>query len=393
MGSQDRSGTVATMLEAARSHLDVDVVFVAEFVGDERHLRHVAAASDDDLALQGRVDPTSESLCLRICDGRVPRTVADASATPETDLAVVEELGIKAFAGAPIVLPGGRVFGTVCGFNREAGKAIADDQVRALELLAALIGERINAESAVDAERRNLVAEVDVAAASVEIALQPIVALDRQTDLGYEALARFPGTQRNTGEWFALAAKVGATARLELAALRAALARLPELPPHTYLSVNLSADVLLDTDAPQLLLANQPHRIVLELTEQELSRDDAVLEEVLLRLRRSGLKLALDDLGAGHTSLARVLRLSPDIVKIDRELIRGIDTDPIRRAMLVAVAEFASSARSTLVAEGVETPGELACLRQMGIGTVQGFLLGQPDEVPWMRAQMLMGRR
>lgn len=257
--------------------------------------------------------------------------------------------------------------------------------VHALELVAALVAERLGE---LDRENAHLEAQrqqVRALLPAVHTVLQPIVSVAHGRDLGYEALTRFRGVDVAVGEVFDMAAEVAMSAELELAALRAALARLPELPPDTYLAVNLDADVLVETEAVGLLLATDPTRIVLELTERALSSHPEEFRRQLTRLRTAGVRIALDDVGAGHASLQRVLRLSPDVVKIDRDLIAGIDNDLARRALVTAVTHFAIDVGATLVAEGVETGGELARLSVLGVHAVEGYLLGRPAHTPWDR--------
>ena len=102
-------------------------------------------------------------------------------------------------------------------------------------------------------------------------------------------------------------------------------------------------------------------------------------------LRRRGLRVAIDDTGAGFSSMRHVLRLRPDIIKLDRSLIAGIDDDDGQRALGAAMTVFASQIGATVVAEGVETESELAAIKQLGMAAAQGYLLGRPtvDETVW----------
>ncbi len=124
-----------------------------------------------------------------------------------------------------------------------------------------------------------------------------------------------------------------------------------------------------------------PARFVLELTEAP-SRDPQEVERVLVHYGRQGFKVALDDLGAGQQSLVTLLRVAPDIVKLDRDLVRSVDTDAARTHLLRALSEFARRTGILLVAEGIETAGELQAVCDAGVPLGQGFLLGRPAPSP-----------
>ncbi|GBC86408.1 Putative cyclic-di-GMP phosphodiesterase YlaB [bacterium HR12] len=207
---------------------------------------------------------------------------------------------------------------------------------------------------------------------------QPVVDLASRAVVGWEALARFtdpPGGGPQA--WFAEAAEVGLGVELEIAAAEAAFAALRRIPLDTYLAINVSQRTVL---SPALLEAVRPHaeRIVLELTEHERVTDYAALGSALQRLRELGVRVAIDDAGAGFASLRHILDVRPDIVKLDVTLTRGIDTDHARRALAVALISFAEEMRITIVAEGIETDEELRALRELGVRFGQGYHLGRP---------------
>ena len=123
----------------------------------------------------------------------------------------------------------------------------------------------------------------------------------------------------------------------------------------------------------------------MELTEQVRVDDYPLLSHTLEQLRSLGVRLAIDDTGAGFASLAHILKLAPDLIKLDRELTSGIDQDPVRSALGAALVSFASSTGAEIIAEGIETAGELNVLRKLGIRYGQGFLLCRPttiDSIP-----------
>ncbi|MDP9429818.1 MAG: EAL domain-containing protein [Actinomycetota bacterium] len=207
---------------------------------------------------------------------------------------------------------------------------------------------------------------------------QPIVDLAAVRIVGYEALSRFPGTA-GPDVWFAAAADCGLAAELEALAIVKALAAVPLLPDDTFLSVNVSPH-LLGSVPVQNVLATRPslRRVVVELTEHTPVDDLDELRRQADRLRARGALVALDDAGSGYSGLQQMAVVRPQVVKLDRALVTGVDTDPVRTALAEMVGEFAGRIDAWLLAEGVETAGELAALVRMGVPLAQGWLLGRP---------------
>jgi EAL domain-containing protein (putative c-di-GMP-specific phosphodiesterase class I) len=217
---------------------------------------------------------------------------------------------------------------------------------------------------------------------TLRVHLQPIVALDTGEVWGVEALARFPGhPQPGPATWFASARRGGSGPALEELALRGALALLPQLPRHIRLTVNLSAQALLLPPTIALLLERADPRVLVELTEHEQVEDYPALVGALRALREVGIGLAIDDFGAGHSSLSHVLHLEPDVVKLDLALVQGVGESPRRQALVEAMLGFCRSTDTVLVAEGVEEAEDLAALVRLGVGHAQGWFLGRPADV------------
>ncbi len=222
-----------------------------------------------------------------------------------------------------------------------------------------------------------------IANRSLETHFQPIVDLRSGQTVGAEALARFAQQPvRPPDVWFSDAASVGLGVELELIALRLALEQLHRLPSRLYLSVNASVETI-TSDHLRTVLADVPaERIVLELTEHTPITDYPGFERSIRDLRSNGLRLAVDDAGSGFSSFRHILDLQPDVIKLDIGLTHGIDTDPARQALGRALLAFASETSDTaIVAEGIETRGELETLRDLGFPSGQGFLLGRPGRL------------
>jgi diguanylate cyclase (GGDEF)-like protein len=223
-----------------------------------------------------------------------------------------------------------------------------------------------------------------IAGDGIAMVVQPIVDHASGRVHAYEALARFKtrGTDSPL-HWFALADEFGLREELEIACLRAGLQLLGDLPADTRLSVNLSGPVLIGERA-QEMLAQSPDlsRLIVEVTEEALVRRDASVDAAIAPLLARGASFAVDDMGAGYSGLGQITALNPSYLKLDRSLIRGIDADPDRAALLRALAGYAEHTGALLVAEGVETGEELAALVAVGVPLIQGYYFGRPAP-PW----------
>lgn len=214
----------------------------------------------------------------------------------------------------------------------------------------------------------------------IAIALQPIVRLADGVVVGYEALARFPlEYDLSTGRWFEDAARTGLSVELELAAAAAALARFASLPPETFLSVNVSPETACSDRLRQLIAGHDLRRLVLEVTEHTPVDDYGRLNQRLSALQEEGVRIAVDDTGAGFASLRHVLRLAPDIIKLDITLVREVDQRPRMQTLIAALLTFAQGTGADLIAEGVESERQLETLKQLGVPLGQGFHLGHPQ--------------
>jgi EAL domain-containing protein (putative c-di-GMP-specific phosphodiesterase class I) len=131
--------------------------------------------------------------------------------------------------------------------------------------------------------------------------------------------------------------------------------------------------------------------IVIEITEHELPPDDEALLRILDDLRARGAMIALDDAGAGYAGLQHVVRIRPDIIKLDRSLVRGVDADAERLALIESFAAFSARTGSLLCAEGIETDEELAVLVNARVDLGQGYRLGRPGP-PWAATARQTGR-
>ena len=200
--------------------------------------------------------------------------------------------------------------------------------------------------------------------------------------MGFEALARFRDDRWSTAEWFQRAAEVELSFELEMTAVRSALALEDRLPRDTYLSINVSQRTARSEVLLRALTDVDPSRTVVEVTEHERVEDYAGLSAALGRLREHGVRVAIDDAGAGFASLRHALMLAPDIMKIDISITQNIDHDLARRALARALISFAAEVGVSVVAEGIETRAELESLRELGVELGQGYYLARPGPPP-----------
>lgn len=215
---------------------------------------------------------------------------------------------------------------------------------------------------------------------ALEIVLHPVVKLEDRVPIGYEALSRFRlEPRRPPNEWFAEAWGVGLGLELEIAALEASLPALEEFPGNEFLSVNLSPAAVLSGGL--LELGAVADRLVVEMTEHVPVGDYRALNEALSPLRSKGIRFAVDDAGAGYASLRHLIRVAPDIIKIDLGLVRGIDENLLLRSVARALVNFGEQSGAMVVAEGIETEEELRTLRALGVEFGQGYLFGRPGRL------------
>jgi EAL domain-containing protein (putative c-di-GMP-specific phosphodiesterase class I) len=218
------------------------------------------------------------------------------------------------------------------------------------------------------------------------MAFQPIVDLRSDERIGFEALARFRSEELlDTGAVFKEARRVGVESELELAAVSRALTDgrpIREGALDGFLAINASPSTICSGTLVDMLDAEGVANLVLEVTEHAAINDYAAFAREVAPLRERGVRLAVDDVGAGYASLRHVLQLAPDIIKLDVSLTRGIDRDQGRRAMAAGLISFAQQASQAVIAEGIENAAEARTILDLGVVYGQGFHLGLPGPLP-----------
>ncbi|HXE99753.1 MAG TPA: EAL domain-containing protein [Solirubrobacterales bacterium] len=211
---------------------------------------------------------------------------------------------------------------------------------------------------------------------------QPVVDLASGHLVGYEALARFASPGEPSPEvMFARAHAFGLGPELNGAAIRAALEPVGR-PMGTHLALNVSPSALTSAPVVEALPADLSG-LVIEITEHEFVPRDENLARSVAELRDRGALIAIDDAGAGYSGLKQMMRMKPDIVKLDRDLVRRIHADPARMALVESFVRFARRIGATVCAEGIESLDDLEVVSDLDVQWGQGYALGRP-EAPWV---------
>lgn len=214
------------------------------------------------------------------------------------------------------------------------------------------------------------------------VVYQPIVRIDQLESrvVGFEALSRFE--KGSPPEWFAGASVAGLRMELELAAIREAVEGFHHSSPDMFLAVNTSLDTLLSPKLAEALQGIAPNRVVLELHEDTVIDNYERTRVHIDRLTDKGYRLAIDDVARGRIDLWYLVRLRPSLVKFDVSMIRDIDLDSSKQAIVNGLKWLGEVLKARVVAEGIEREEELDRVRRLGVHYGQGYLLGRPGPLP-----------
>ncbi len=374
------------MLAAIRRHLKMDVAFISEFSSGNRVFRQVDPQTPDNPVQLGAGDPLETSFCQRVVDGRLPELIPDARLNPvAAALPPTHALPVGAHLSVPIRMEDGSVYGTFCCFSHAADDTLDERDLSMMRVFADVAGELIERERKATRRREEISSRLQAALHDDGLAIvyQPIYDLVQHKVVGFEALSRFiSGPERPPDIWFSEANEIGLGAELEARAVRMGLQGLTDLPADVYVSVNMSPEHILEGTMDQFFKGKSLHRVMLEITEHAVVEHYDDLVRKIRPYRDRGLKVAVDDAGAGYSSFRHILHLMPDRIKLDMSLTRNIDGDTSRRALAAAFARFSEETGSSIVAEGVETAAEMHTLQALGVTRIQGFYIGRPVSLP-----------
>lgn len=223
----------------------------------------------------------------------------------------------------------------------------------------------------------------------LKAAFQPILKVRTGEILGFEALSRITGATSfsNIAELFPFAEKIGQLYPIETLCRRTVISSSSKiLQAQELLFLNINPQVLTDSDfasgQTRTLIEEQnlkPSDVVLEITERSAIEDFKVFREALAHYRNQGYLIALDDVGAGYSSLQSIAELHPDFLKVDRSLITNVNQDPTKWALLETFVTFSKRIGCQIIAEGVETGEEMRTVVQLGVDYIQGYYIGKPN--------------
>ena len=370
---------IAELLQTARTSLRLSVAFLSRLDGTTQHLE-VVESSLPLIFRDGITQKQETSFCQAILDGRLPAVIPDVKAHPlAMTLPTARIPRIRSYVSAPVVLSDGSLYGTFCAFGFTSDKELAERDEALMGVLASAASVIIEPEVRSQARRSEIEDRLAplIADGGPVVALQPIVDLATGERIGAEALSRFPADWGMAPDIvFAQAHSVGLGDRLELLALERAAEHLDRVDG--YVAMNVSPATLLTPECGDLLGRLPLRRVLLELSEHDQVGDYAALTTTLAPLRAEGLRLAIDDVGAGFSSLRHIVVTAPDVIKIDRSIISGLDTDPVLTKLVQSLVEFGHGCGVRVVAEGVETATEAAALRTLAVDHGQGWYFGRP---------------
>jgi EAL domain-containing protein (putative c-di-GMP-specific phosphodiesterase class I)/ActR/RegA family two-component response regulator len=365
---------------------------LAELLGQEDQVRIVGTAGDADEAIELAHSSTPDIALVdvKMPAGGGPRAAREIiRVSPATRV-----IALSAFEDRPTVLEMLRAGAVGYLVKGTAAEQIVDSIAKVMqggtslssEVVGGLVAEltsQLRRQEIVEEELEQRRTEIHrfLSGEGLTMAFQPILDLRTGTIVGTEALARFGSLpQRSPIEWFAEAVQLELGVQLELATIREAMRALSKLPQDVYLSLNASPRAAMSPALPGAL-GDLAGRIVIEITEHEAIADYTELMQALAALRGVGVKIAIDDAGAGFASLRHTLQIAPDIVKVDMSLVRDIDKDRGRRALASALISFSDEMEMEIIAEGIETKEELDTLLELGVRYGQGFFLAKPGPI------------
>jgi EAL domain-containing protein (putative c-di-GMP-specific phosphodiesterase class I) len=301
--------------------------------------------------------------------------------------AVVAQSGgtVKAISHMPRYLERGIGFAQLEGWQTRPNRdVIYEGVLKATGLMHASLLEQTDWELRYELER--LIAE-----SSIKSVYQPIMRLSDGRVFGYEALTRCPEGSLFDGPLtlFQFAERNNQAFALDRLARETAIRHCPSLGTMQKIFINVTMGIMKDphfvSGQTKRWLTDRglfPGQVVFELTERSSIDDFEAAKKILAHYRSQGYEIAIDDAGAGYSSLQSIVELSPDYIKVDRSLVKMADRDEMKKHMLRTFVRFAKKMNIRTVAEGIERPEELRLLRAMGFDYGQGYLIGRPNEHP-----------
>jgi PAS domain S-box-containing protein len=375
--------TAADICTALLGLPGIDAAMIVNFLDPQRAVPLAVSGPDGLPMARGRPLPVARARYLYERAGQGPWAEAWQPRPADGVYGqMMAELGIRAVAYAPIRNGDGLLGVVAVGTRDEAYVRHLIDHLPAVGEFAATARALLSGQ--LERGHRDELVRERVGRALAEGGLrpvfQPIVALTSGEPVGYEALTRFAdGTPPD--RMIAEAHSVGLGLELELACLAAALDASESLAANCWLSLNASPDVILHSSELAGLLRDRSRRFVIEITEHVGIDDYAAVRRAVAGFGPT-VRLAVDDAGAGFASLRHVVELRPQFLKLDISLVRHVDRDLTRQAMIAGLRHFAGRIGCEVIAEGIEERAELEMLLELDVSLGQGYLLGRPEPAP-----------
>ncbi len=366
---------IEALLRLAREQLDLDTAAATSLDGRQLVVRNIDSRNATGWLL-GQSAGAQETYCHAVLDGTAAAVLPDTARLHSAQSCLPDAV-VGAHVAVPLTGADGTVRGTLCVTGSRPAPHLRPHEAESLRALAVLVTQLLEQQERWDGQRQSVLRSLDelYAAGGPDMVFQPIVELKLGDAVGFEALSRFPSGA--AGEWFAAARTAGVGTELELAALRSALRSSGHV--EGYLSVNLSARSLCAPEFLEIMDGADLHRVVLEISELEDIPSYPAVNRILVPMRRSGLRVAVDDAGARGSSMRHVLALLPDLIKLDSTLVRDIAEDPFRQALASSLTAFARSIDASVIAKSVESDEETDVLRDLGVQFAQGHLFARPS--------------
>ncbi len=376
---------IDSSLDFVRTHLGMEVAYLSEFVGEDLVFRAVSAPGFEDMVAAGGRMPLDAVYCRHILAGRLPELIPDTGMEPLCqDIPLTHAVPIKSHVSIPILRADGSPYGMFCCLSRQARGDLNQRDLDVMRAFAKISGEQVNTRLS----HQNTVMTLRsrtlemIASRRFDIVYQPIMDAQTRRPKGFESLCRFRSEPyRPPNLWIEDSRTVGLQPELEICLIEEAIKALNHLPEDIYVSVNASPDTVASGELADVFQPWPAERIVLEVTEHSMVEDYDILLKNLETLRFRGVRLAIDDAGAGYAGLQHIVKLHPDIIKLDISLTQQIDVSVVRRSLGAALVNFGREIGADIVAEGIETGEELNTLTALGVPLAQGYFLGRPADL------------
>lgn len=366
---------------------------LVRLIASSPDLHVVGVAGDGDEAIRLGIELQADVALVDVempGGGGVRVTEALRSSCPDTRVLVLsgsagraEVMEMLAAGASGYVVKGGDVDLVSAVKATSRGQGVLTSEVAA-DVIGEL-SERLVEQKHQDQRREDDMDRIRVAlGGAFAVVYQPVFALDSLRVVGYEALCRFDLEPRRSPDlWFGEAWALGLGFELETSVVAAAIKQFAGDGSTGELAVNFSPETLTDGRFERWShTAGGLDGLVIEVTEHAMVEDYDALNRSVAAARAAGARIAIDDAGAGYSSLRHILMLRPDFVKLDGSLVTGIQDDPAKRAVAAGLISSAAELGASVIAEAIETSDELGCVIRLGAAYGQGYHLGRPGPLP-----------